>query len=137
MGESRRIVLRACLAAVTAGLLMPPALGAPAQPRAQAQSRAAPAADRRTQTKAQLQTLQAQIAAIRDKVSRDAVESDRLAQELQVAEVSVAGARAKLEDLRGEHAERTAHRASVAAEKNRREAEVAAMRTGLAQHPDL
>lgn len=139
MGESRRIVLRACLAAVAAGLLVPPALGAPsrhsrhAASAAPSQSRDRPAADRRTQTKAQLQALKAQIAAIRDKVSRDAVQSDRLAQQLQAAEESVAGARAKLEDLHREHAERTAHRASVAAEKSGREAEVAALRTGLAQ----
>ncbi len=61
------------------------------------------------------------------------VESDRLAQELQAAEVSVAGARARLGDLRREHAERTAHRASVAAQQHSRESAVAEMRAGLAQ----
>ncbi|MEJ0005066.1 MAG: hypothetical protein WDM77_01380 [Steroidobacteraceae bacterium] len=39
------------------------------------------------------------------------MESDRLAQQLQAAEVSVAGARARLADLRQERAQTTAHRA--------------------------
>ena len=88
---------------------------------------------RQAQTEGQLQALKAQIAAIRDKVGHDAVESDRLAQELQAAEVSVAAARAKLADLRQEKAERTAHRASIAAQQRSREAEVADRRAGLAQ----
>jgi murein hydrolase activator len=124
MGEPRRTVLQACLAAVAAGLLGV-ALAAPPQ---------APApGSRQAQTAGQLQALQAQIAAIRDRVSHDAVESDRLAQELQAAEVAVAGARARLADLRREKAERTAHRASVATQQRSRAAEVAAMRAGLAQ----
>ena len=119
MGEPRRFVRRAGLAAVFAGLLVSlPAV--PAPPRAQ-------------QTEAQLQALKAQIAAIRDQVNQDAVASDRAAQALQAAEVSVTGARAKLSDLRREHTERTADRATVATEQRRREADVAAMRAGLAQ----
>ncbi len=126
MGESRRTVLTACLAALAAGLLAsalaasPPA-GTPKSP------------NRQVRTEGQLQALKGQIAAIRDKVSRDAVESDRLAQELQSAEKSVAGARARLADLRQERADRSAHRAGVAAQQRRKEAEVAAMRAGLAQ----
>jgi murein hydrolase activator len=116
MGQLRRIVLRACLAAAAAGLLA-----------------AGPVPNRQAQTQAQLQALQARIAAIRDKVSQDAAESDRGAQALQVAEVSVAAGRAKLADLRHERAERTAHRVSVAAEQHSREAAVAGMRAGLAQ----
>jgi septal ring factor EnvC (AmiA/AmiB activator) len=124
MGEPRRTVLQAGLAAVAAGLLGV-ALAAPPQ---------APApGSRQAQTEGQLQALKAQIAAIRDRVSHDAVESDRLAQELQAAEVAVAGARARLADLRREKAERTAHRASVATQQRSRAAEVAAMRAGLAQ----
>jgi septal ring factor EnvC (AmiA/AmiB activator) len=115
MGQSRRIVQRACLAAAAAALL------------------AASPPNRQAQTQAQLQALQAQIAAIRDKVSQDAVESDRGAQALQAAEVSVAAGRARLADLRHERAERTAHRASVAAEQHSREAAVADLRAGLAQ----
>jgi murein hydrolase activator len=116
MGQSRRIVLRACLAAAAAALVA-----------------ASPAADRQAQTQAQLQALQARIAAIRDKVSQDAAQSDRGAQALQAAEVSVAAGRAKLADLRHERAERTAHRASVAAEQRHGAAAVADLRAGLAQ----
>src|SRR3984957_7483932 len=116
MGQLRRIVLRGCLAATAAGL---PGAG--------------PAPNRQAQTQAQLQALQAQIAAIRDQVSQDAAESDRGAQALQAAEVSVAAGRAKLADLRRERAERTAHRASVAAEQRSRAAAVADTRAGLAQ----
>ena len=117
MGEPRRFVRKAGLAAAIAFLVSLPAV--PAPPRAR--------------TQAQLQALQGQIAAIRDKVNQDAVESDRAAQALQAAEVSVTAARAKLSDLRREHAERTADRVAVAAEQRRREAEVAEMRAGLAQ----
>jgi septal ring factor EnvC (AmiA/AmiB activator) len=134
MGESRCTVRQSCFAALAGSLLLA-AFTVPAQ--AQSMARAHPQASapgsRAAQTEGQLQALQAQIAAIRDKVSHDAVESDRLAQELQAAEVSVAGARARLADLRHEKAERTAHRASVAAQQRSREAEVAAMRAGLAQ----
>ena len=119
MGEPRRFVRKAGLAAAMAGVLMSlPAV--PAPPRAQ-------------QTEAQLQALKAQIAAIRDQVNQDAVASDRAAQALQAAEVSVTAARAKLSDLRREHTERTADRATVATEQRRREADVAEMRAGLAQ----
>jgi septal ring factor EnvC (AmiA/AmiB activator) len=116
MGESRRIVLRACLAAAAAGLLA-----------------ASATADRQAQTQAQLQALKARIAAIRDKVSQDAVESDRGAQALQVAEQSVAAGRAKLADLRHERSVRTADRARVAAEQHSRAAAVGDLRAGLAQ----
>jgi septal ring factor EnvC (AmiA/AmiB activator) len=116
MGLSRRIVLRACLAAAAAGLLA-----------------ASPAPDRQAQTQAQLQALKARIAAIRDKVSQDTAASDRGAQALQAAEESVAAGRAKLADLRHERAERTAHRTGVAAEQHSLEATVAGMRAGLAQ----
>jgi septal ring factor EnvC (AmiA/AmiB activator) len=123
MGEARRTVLKACPAAVAAGLLSVAFAAAP-----QTQS-----VTRQAHTEGQLQALKAQIAAIRDRVSHDAVESDRLAQELQAAEVSVASARAKLADLRQEKAERTAHRASVAVQQRSRAAEVAERRAGLAQ----
>ncbi len=142
MGEWRRIVLQACLATLAGAVLAPPSHAAPPEPAApRPQAVAAPAglpagstkADRRTQTEAQLQALQVRIAAIGEKVNRDAAQSDRATQELQVAEASVASARARLADLRREHADRTAHRASVAAETKLREAEVAELRAGLAQ----
>jgi septal ring factor EnvC (AmiA/AmiB activator) len=104
-------------AVITCILVSQPAVPAPSQ----------------AQTQAQLQALRAQITAIRDKVNRDAVESDRAAQELQAAEVSVTGARARLADLRREHTERTADRANIAAEQRRRAADMTAMRAGLAQ----
>jgi septal ring factor EnvC (AmiA/AmiB activator) len=122
MGESRRTVRQACFAALAVGLLVAASAAPPQAP-----------AGRQSQTEGQLQALKAQIAAIRDKVGRDAVESDRLAQELQTAEVAVAGARARLADLRHEKADRTAHRATVAAQQRSRETEVAALRAGLAQ----
>jgi septal ring factor EnvC (AmiA/AmiB activator) len=138
MGESRRFVRQAvrqaCLAAAAAAFLSPIAPARPPTPRPHPVP--APHAkpdDRQAHTEAQLQALQGQIAAIRDKVNKDAVESDRVAQQLQAAEASVAGARVKLADLRREHAECVAHRASVAAESHSREAEVAEMRAGLAQ----
>jgi septal ring factor EnvC (AmiA/AmiB activator) len=135
MGELRRFVRQACLAASAAAFLSPIALARPPTPRRVPPTPAATAKpdDRQAQTEAQLQALQGQIAAIRDKVNLDAVESDHAAQQLQTAEASVAGARAKLADLRREHAERVAHRASLAAESHSREAEVADMRAGLAQ----
>jgi len=127
MGESRRIVRRAGLPVLAAGLLTAAALAAPPQPS----RRAVPT--RQAQTEGQLQALKAQIAVIRDRVSQDAVQSDRLARELQAAEVAVAAARAKLADLRQERAERTAHRAGLAAQQRSRAADVAALRAGLAQ----
>ena len=118
MGEARRFVRQAGLAAVVAGLLGSlPVLPAPTQAR----------------TQAQLQALQARIAAIRDQVSQDAVASDRAAQALQAAEVALTATRARLADLRREHADRSADRASLAAEQRRRAADVAALRAGLAQ----
>ncbi len=102
MGEWRRIVLQACLATLAGAVLAPPSHAAPPEPAApRPQAVAAPAlpagstkADRRTQTEAQLQALQVRIAAIGEKVNRDAAQSDRATQELQVAEASVASARA-------------------------------------------
>jgi murein hydrolase activator len=126
MRESRRTVLKACLAVVAAGLLS-------VAPAAPTRSPSSAPGTRQAQTEGQLQALQGQIAAIRDQVSHDAVESDRLAQQLQAAEVAVAAARARLADLRQEKADRTAHRASVAVQQRSRAAEVAAMRAGLAQ----
>ncbi len=142
MGEWRRIVLQAGLATLAAAVLTPPAQAAPPAPAgARSQAAVAPAApaspagsgDRRTQTEAQLQALQVRIAAIGAKVNRDAADSDRATQQLQSAEASVASTRARLADLRREHAERTAHRAGVAVKTHSREAEVADLRAGLAQ----
>jgi murein hydrolase activator len=131
MGESRRFVLRAGFAAVAAAVLTAPGSAAP--PQAPPQSAAAANGGHQAQTEAQLQALKAQIAAIRDKVSQDAVESDRAAQQLQGAEVAVVAARGRLADLRHERAARQADRAKAAADKHSREAAVAELRAGLAQ----
>jgi septal ring factor EnvC (AmiA/AmiB activator) len=77
--------------------------------------------------------LQTRIAAVRDQVNQDALASDRAAQDLQAAEVSVASARAQLAELHHERTELTAHRATVTADKHSHETSVAAMRTSLAQ----
>jgi len=129
MGEPRRFVLQVGLAVAAATILA--AAGDAAPP--QAQPPAAAAGSRQAQTEAQLQALKGQIATFRDKVSQDAVASDRAAQALQAAEVAVAAARGRLADLRHERAARSADRASVAAQKRSREAAVAEMRAGLAQ----
>lgn len=131
MGEARRFVLRAGIAAVAAAALMGPGRAAP--PAAQPPSVSAPSGNRQAQTEAQLQALQARIAAIRDKVGHDAVESDRAAQQLQVAEVAVAAARGRLADLRHERALRSADRATAVATRHSREAAVAGLRAGLAE----
>ncbi len=128
MGELRRFVLQACLALAAATFLA--RSGGAAPPQSQP---AAAAGSRQAQTEAQLQALKGQIAAIRDKVSQDAVASDRAAQALQAAEVAAAAARGRLADLRRERAARSADRATTAAEKRSREAAVAQMRAGLAQ----
>jgi murein hydrolase activator len=122
MDELRRFVHRACLAAAAACIISPVAL--PAGPGH---------ADRKRQTEAQLAALKGQIATIRDRIGRDALASDRAAQQLQAAEVSVVAARARLADLRRERAERAAHRASVAAQIRDRQAAVAELRAGLGQ----
>ena len=131
MGVTRRFVLRACFAAVAASVLAAP--GGAAPPPAAPQAAAAPTGSRQAQTEAQLQALKAQIAAIRDKVGQDAVESDRAAQQLQAAEVAVVAARGRLADLRRERAARQADRAKAAADQHGREAAVADLRAGLAQ----
>jgi murein hydrolase activator len=131
MGEPRRFVLQACLAMAAATVLT--GSGEAAPPQSPPQTQAAAAGARQAQTETQLQALKGQIAAIRDKVSQDAVASDRAAQGLQAAEVAVAAARGRLADLRHERAERSADRANTAAQKRGREAAVAEMRAGLAQ----
>jgi septal ring factor EnvC (AmiA/AmiB activator) len=87
---------------------------------------------KRAQTEAELQSVREEIARIREQVSRDAVERDRLAQELRAAEISVSEARKELEQLRRERAERTGRRAELAAEKRSKEKELTAGRDALA-----
>jgi murein hydrolase activator len=87
---------------------------------------------KRTATEAQLKAVQAEIARIQAKASRDHVETDRLSGMLRSAELSVGEARQALEGLRSERADRARRRAQLAAQKRTRQAQVNAERTDLA-----
>ncbi|HUN73108.1 MAG TPA: peptidoglycan DD-metalloendopeptidase family protein [Steroidobacteraceae bacterium] len=89
-------------------------------------------APKRAATEAQLKAVQAEIARIQAKASRDHVETDRLSRMLRSAELSVGEARLALEGLRSERAERARRRADLAAQKRAREEQVNAERTALA-----
>jgi murein hydrolase activator len=94
--------------------------------------RCATAAEDPRKAEAELAAVQAEIERIREAVNRDQIERDRLSRELRSAEVSVGTARAGLERLRRERAERTARRAELAGEKQREEAELARDQEALA-----
>jgi septal ring factor EnvC (AmiA/AmiB activator) len=91
----------------------------------------APAPTKRTQTEAELRAVKAEIARVRDKVSHDQIETDRVARELRAAEVSAAEARDGLEHVRSERADRAQRRAQLASEKHTREARIAAEQAAL------
>jgi murein hydrolase activator len=93
---------------------------------------AAPAPTKRTQTEAELRAVKAEIARVRDKVSHDQIETDRVARELRAAEVSAAEARDSLEHVRSERAVRAQRRAQLASERRMREARIAAEQAALA-----
>ena len=93
---------------------------------------AAPAPTRRVQTEAELKAVKAEIARVRDKVTHDQVETDRVSRELRAAEVSAAEARDALEHVRSERADRVQRRAQLATDKHGREARIAAERAALA-----
>ena len=106
MGESRRLSLALLgLAAITVCGAAPGA-GAPAA-----------TAGKRARTEAQLAALKAKIAEVRNTVSRDAIESDRLTRELHAAEVSAGQARDQLDSLRQQQAEHSVRRAALAADR--------------------
>jgi septal ring factor EnvC (AmiA/AmiB activator) len=92
----------------------------------------ASAPTKRTQTEAELRAVKAEIARVRDKVSHDQIETDRVARELRAAEVSAAEARDGLEHVRSERADRAQRRAQLASEKHMREARIAAEQAALA-----
>jgi len=92
---------------------------------------AAPQTDR-NKAEAELQAIKAQIGRISGQVTRDQIERDRRTRELRAAELSVGSARAGLERVRGEHAERAARRAGLAQDQHRHEADLAGARTALA-----
>jgi septal ring factor EnvC (AmiA/AmiB activator) len=81
---------------------------------------------------AELRQVRQRIERIRDQVSRDALERDRLARELKTAEQSVGDARQELVRLRRERGERQTRRAELARERREREQKLAAERDALA-----
>jgi len=87
---------------------------------------------KRAETEAQLKSVQAEIARIRAKVSRDQVETDKMMRELRAADLAVGAARESLDALRRERGQRADRRADLAAQKRAREAQVAAERAALA-----
>lgn len=86
----------------------------------------------RAETEAQLARIRAEIDRIRDQVGRDAAERDRLTRELRAAEKSVAAARAGLDDLRKERAERRARKTEIEAQSRERQRALDAERAALA-----
>jgi septal ring factor EnvC (AmiA/AmiB activator) len=95
-------------------------------------SSAAAQSEKRESTEAELKAIQSEIAKIREQVSQDQVETDRLAKELRAAEVSVGAARGELDRIRSERAQRSARRLELAAEKRNREAEISKEKSALA-----
>jgi len=92
---------------------------------------AAPQTDRK-KAEAELQAIKTQIGRISSQVSHDQVERDRLTRELRAAELHVGSAREGLERVKGEHAQRSAHRAQLAQEEHRRAIDLANTRATLA-----
>ena len=88
------------------------------------------AAARRAQ--AQLQAVRAQIAQIARQVSQSKIEQDRLTAKLRATEKSAGSARAALETLRAQRAAGAQRRASLAARRNGREADLERNRQALA-----
>lgn len=91
----------------------------------------APAQDQ-AKTEAELKQVKRRIDRIRDQVTQDALQRDKLARELKKTEESVGGVRSELERLRNERGEREAKRRELAAERREREAAIAAERRSLA-----
>jgi murein hydrolase activator len=112
------------LAALALGLL----LGLGLAPTTSAQGRTSDQA----KTEAELRQIRSQINKIREQVTKDALQRDRLARELKKAEDSVGGVRGELERLRRERGEREERRRQLAADRREREAEIAAERRSLA-----
>ncbi|HTP38372.1 MAG TPA: peptidoglycan DD-metalloendopeptidase family protein [Steroidobacteraceae bacterium] len=84
------------------------------------------------QTESQLKAVREQIQKITQQIGRDAVEQDRVAQQLRNAELSLAATRAELARLRGQAQERTARRDQLAAERDREQQALVKERASLA-----
>src|SRR5688572_6247541 len=83
-------------------------------------------------TEAELAAIKAEIERVRAHVERDEIERNRLAKALRTAERSVGAARAELERIRQERAARTAHRAALAQERLRNDADLKRGQAALA-----
>jgi murein hydrolase activator len=92
---------------------------------------AQPGADA-SKTEAQLQAVKSEIERVTRQVSEEQVERDRLSRELRTAEVSVGKAREGLDGVRRGRAERASRRATLAAQRRAREADLAQNRSALA-----
>jgi septal ring factor EnvC (AmiA/AmiB activator) len=84
------------------------------------------------QTQAELRALRQMIEQITRQVSRDALERDRLSASLRSAELALGGARAELERLSREYADRSARRAALTQESLRQQQALADERAALA-----
>jgi septal ring factor EnvC (AmiA/AmiB activator) len=96
---------------------------------------AAPAArggNRATVTEAELKALRERIEQVSREVGRDALERDRLAQELRGAELAVSSARHGLETVAQQASERAARRTALAAERAQAAATLERERAALA-----
>jgi murein hydrolase activator len=83
-------------------------------------------------TEAELQAVKSEIERVARQVSEEQLQRDRLSRELRTAEVSVGKAREGLDGVRRGRAERAAKRATLAAERRGREADLAQNRVALA-----
>jgi murein hydrolase activator len=87
---------------------------------------------RQAETEAQLKAVQAEIARIHEKASRDQAEAGRMTRELKRAELSVGAARDALASLHAERAQRAQRRAELASQREQREQRIATERSALA-----
>ena len=93
---------------------------------------AAPPDSDARKAEAELQSVKSEIERVTRQVGEEQVERDRLARELRTAELSVGKAREGLDGVRRNRAERANRRASLAADKRSREADLAQNRVALA-----
>ncbi|MDE2220175.1 MAG: hypothetical protein KGJ52_07345, partial [Gammaproteobacteria bacterium] len=84
------------------------------------------------QTRAQLRSLRERIERVSREVSQDAIQRDRLARDLRSAELAVAATRTDLDALRAQEQAHGERRATLAAERARVNAALAAERASLA-----
>jgi murein hydrolase activator len=134
-----RILASGLFAAALAVLALPAPLEAAQQRKAQPKAAPKPAAKgqpkaatRSAATAAELAALKARIEQVSREVGRDAVERDRLLQELRAAELAVAGARQGLESVATEASRHAARRAELANERAAAAAKLEREREALA-----